>query len=81
MGIVTTVQIIDLPQLIAEVGCDLEMSDDGTLRVISGDVDQQVLNDAVAAHVPPSAPRRVDEAARAALQSQIDQLSDLVLGI
>ena len=73
MAAVTTRKPIDLPALIAAVGVDLEMTGEG-LVVISGDVDQQTLNDAVAAHVAHPQPSAAD------LQGQLDDIISILLG-
>lgn len=76
MSSVTTTKEIDLAGLVSEVGLPLSMVEYGDLRVVGGDVDQQTLNDAIAAHVAPSSPAAV----RASLQAQLDELADLFLG-
>lgn len=78
MAAVTTVKRIDLAQLIAEVGVELVMDSSGALRTISGDLPQAVLDASVAAHEAATDPEVLRHAQ---VQAQIDELTDLVLGL
>jgi len=81
MAAVTTSKVIDIDQLITEVGgIPLTLTGDGPLRVVAGDLPQEDLDAAVAAHVAQTDPEQEAARARQDMQAQIDQLSDMVLG-
>lgn len=77
MSTITTTRPIDEAQLDTELGgigvASLRIGDEVT---ITADVDEDVLQAAIDAHIPaPPPPTRIEQ-----LQAQVDELTDLLLG-